>query len=78
MKLKAYVGIIINQGMEISSMKFVTGIEGRIAKWEAGGQAKPFSLAAAKDIAMGLNMNGFYAAVVQLPDYMKPLVNPNH
>lgn len=77
MKFKAYVGLIINHGMEISGMKFVTAVEGRTAKWTPGEQAKAFPLAAAKDIASGLNMNGFNAAVIQLPDFMKPFVNPN-
>ena len=79
MKYKAYVGIIIHQGMEICSMKFVTEIQnqGRTAKWEAGKPAKAFSLAAAKDICFGLNVNGIHAAVVQIPDNFKPFINPN-
>jgi len=76
MKCKAYVGLIIHQGMEINNMKFVTEVNGHRAKWESGKPAKAFSLAAAKDICYGLNANDFHAAVVLTPDYFKPFVNP--
>ena len=77
MKYKAYVGIIINFGTEIRGMKFVTEVESRTARWKAGEPAKAFTLSAAKDICFGLNSNGFHAAVVQLPYYFKPFINPN-
>lgn len=76
MKFKAYVGILIHQGMEIQKILFVTETNGHNAKWEAGKPAKAFSLAAAKDIAFGLNVNGIHAAVVQIPDGLAPFINP--
>ena len=76
MKCKAYVGILIHQGMEIRKMLFVTETSGHNAKWEAGKPAKAFSLSAAKDIVFGLNVNGIHAAVVQIPDTFEPFVNP--
>ena len=53
-----------------NTMKFVTSLEGRMALWEAGKPAMAMGDTKAKDIVLGLCMNGYNATLIKAPSYM--------
>ena len=69
MKLKTYIAII-DLTDNRNTLRFVTGLEGRCALWEAGKPALAMSDTKAKDIVMGLCFNGYNATLVKAPGYM--------
>ena len=69
MKLNTYIAII-DLTDNRNTLRFVTSLEGRNALWEAGKPAKAFSKTVAKDVVMGLSFNGYYATIVEAPNWM--------
>lgn len=69
MKLTTYIAII-DLTDNRNTLRFVTGLEGRNALWEAGKPAKAFSKTIAKDVIMGLCLNGYYATIIEAPNFM--------
>lgn len=64
-RFDTYVAVFF-QDAGITTHKYVTGVDGNTAEWEAGKPAKPFAESFAKDIVFGLTINGFAAAVVKV------------
>lgn len=61
-----YVAVFTNQDGDIRT-RFVTDLPARnTAEWNAGKPALAISEAYAKDIVLGLTLNGFAAAVVKV------------
>lgn len=73
-KYFTYIAVITPEENK-NIVKYVTHIEGRTAHWEAGKPARKFNEAWAKDVALGLCMNGFNAVVVKALDGLE-LSNP--
>ena len=69
MKLTTYIAII-DLTDNRNTMKFVTSLEGRMALWEAGKPAMALSEARAKDIVLGLCVNGYNATLIKAPSFM--------
>lgn len=70
MKYNHYVALILVPHSD--HIKYVTGLDNkeRRAFWKEGEPALKMSKAVAEDTALGLNMNGFHAAVLRAPDYL--------
>lgn len=61
-----YVAVFTNKDGDIRT-RFVTDLPARnTAEWNAGKPAMPISESYAKDIVLGLTLNGFAAAVVKV------------
>ena len=68
MKYNNYVAIITPG----ENIKYVTKIDNstRSARWEDNTKALKLSKSIAEDICFGLNMNGIYAGVFRVPDFL--------
>lgn len=66
MKYKFIVGVL-----DGNHIRYVTGIDNasRMAKWESGKPAKPFTARMTEDLVVGLVMNGFMAVNMKVPDF---------
>ena len=69
MKLTTYIAII-DVTDNRNTLRFVTSLEGRNALWEAGKPAMAITESRAKDIVLGLCMNGYNATLIKAPSYM--------
>lgn len=71
MKLATYIAII-DLTDNRNTLRFVTSLESSNALWEAGKPAKAFSKTVAKDVLMGLCLNGYSAIIVKSTSLIVP------
>lgn len=76
-KAEEYVVGILFPYENRTEIKYVTNVssESKVAKWEEGKEAIPFSKTYAKDLAWGLTLNG-HPAIVMLKEPYLLLENP--
>lgn len=68
-KFNTYVAVFFpDRESDKNFVKFVTGVEGSNAMWEKGKPAMRLTESFAKDVVLGLTMNGYAAAVVKAID----------
>lgn len=69
-KKETYVIGILKKHEDRTEIVYVTGIPAKnYAEWKSGEKAMEFSKEYAKDICLGLCLNGYYATPMLKPEY---------